>query len=56
MNELDVVRALDAGKDISKLAAEEIVGKDHRALTAAIRNAKIAQKRKQSRTYLKIEK
>lgn len=44
INEFDVMRALDARKDLSKLTAEEIMRKDRLAVTASTKIADAAKK------------
>jgi predicted transcriptional regulator len=44
INEFDVMRALDAGKDLSKLTAEGIMRKDRLAVTASTKIADAAKK------------
>jgi len=43
INEFDVMRALDTGKDLSKLTAEEIMRKDRLAVTASTKIADAAK-------------
>ena len=43
INEFDVMRALDAGKDLSKLRAEEIMRKDRLTVTASTKIADAAK-------------
>ncbi len=44
INEFDVMRALDAGKDLGELTAEEIMRKDRLAVTASTKIADAARK------------
>ncbi|MGH7208938.1 MAG: CBS domain-containing protein [Nitrospiraceae bacterium] len=44
INEFDVMRALDGGKDLSKLTAEELMRKDRLAVTASTKIADAAKK------------
>ncbi len=57
INEFDVMRALDAGKDLSKLTAKEIMRKDRLAVTASTKIADAAkQMEKHSVLSLPVEK
>ena len=44
INEFDVMRALDAGKDLSKMTAEEIMRKDRLVVTASTKIADAAKR------------
>ena len=57
INEFDVMRALDAGKDLAKLTAEEIMRKDRLVITASTKIADAAKMMEEHRVLnLPIEK